>query len=57
VYHKIFTTYCRPGGVLRTFTVAQITAKAAWVRSAYIKGQQQRVLQEEEWIKQIPVLP
>ena len=60
VFEKLFHAHCRPGGMLRDFTVPDITAKAAWVRSAYLKfhqAQQNKDWEVPDWVKQIPILP
>lgn len=56
VFEKIFTTYCRPGCVLRDFSVTEIVIKSASVRSSLTKWYQERFWDVPSWIKQIPVL-
>ncbi|KAJ4377943.1 hypothetical protein N0V83_000773 [Neocucurbitaria cava] len=57
VLETIFKIYCRPGGVLRDFSVTEIVRKSAWVRSAYTKLHREKGWDIPGWVKQIPVLP
>ncbi|KAF1911993.1 hypothetical protein BDU57DRAFT_559940 [Ampelomyces quisqualis] len=57
VFDNVFDSDCRPGGPLRDFNVTDITDKAAWIRSSYIKLHEERNWEVPEWMKQIPVLP
>jgi hypothetical protein len=56
VFHHIFKEYCGPGGVLRDFSVVEIIAKAAWVRSSYTKLQEENSWSIPNWVEQIPTL-
>jgi hypothetical protein len=66
VFEQIFNEYCRPrpsdhsrgrGGELRDFSVAELTAKAAWYRLTLLKLYQDNNWTVEDWITNIPVLP
>ncbi|KAF2679729.1 hypothetical protein K458DRAFT_393574 [Lentithecium fluviatile CBS 122367] len=57
VFRKIFKQHCRPGGALRDFNVAEITAQAANIRSTLIAQYQSEGWVVDDWIKQIPILP
>lgn len=57
VFRNIFKKYCRPGGRLRDFTVPEITAQAAYIRSILLSQYQANNWEIPDWIKKIPVLP
>lgn len=54
VFHDIFRKYCRPGGLLRDFSVRDIVAKAEWIRSLYTKHYQEKGGDEPDWMQQNP---
>ncbi|PVI00840.1 hypothetical protein DM02DRAFT_614090 [Periconia macrospinosa] len=57
VFEDIFKAYCFPGGELQRYTVPEITAQAAWIRSELSERFRQNDWEIPAWIKQIPVLP
>jgi hypothetical protein len=57
VFDNICDKQCRPGGLLREFSVTEIIAKATWVRSSYEKLQQEHGWVLPAWVKQMPTLP
>ncbi|CAO2647696.1 Nn.00g086180.m01.CDS01 [Neocucurbitaria sp. VM-36] len=57
VFELIFEAHCRPGCVLRDFTVTEIIAKSAWVHSAFIKLHQEKGWDIPRWVELIPALP
>jgi hypothetical protein len=54
VFHDIFREYCRPGGLLRDFSVRDIVTKAEWIRSLYTKHYQEKGWEEPDWMQQNP---
>jgi len=54
---RLFETHCGPRGVLRDFSVSDIAAKIAWVRSGWAQLSHQHGWEVPEWVKNIPVLP
>ncbi|KAF1936389.1 hypothetical protein EJ02DRAFT_359214 [Clathrospora elynae] len=57
VFEDIIKEHCRPGGALRDCSVADIAARAAWVRPAYAKLQEEKGWPIPDWVTGIPVLP
>jgi hypothetical protein len=55
VYQNVFRKYCRPGGVLRKYTVVDIVEEAMYLRSKYIEWDLADGKQPEDWIVNIPV--
>jgi hypothetical protein len=57
VFHDVFRAYCRPGGLLRDFTVLEIVTRAASLRSELSSLYQEHGWEIPAWVKQIPILP
>ncbi|ORX92963.1 hypothetical protein BCR34DRAFT_608679 [Clohesyomyces aquaticus] len=57
VFERIFKEYCKPQGILRDFTVAEITAQATSLRAVILADDQGQGRESEEWVKRIPILP
>ncbi|KAF2117074.1 hypothetical protein BDV96DRAFT_598016 [Lophiotrema nucula] len=57
VFEHIFRQYCGPDEALRDFSVTEITAKAAQIRSVLMLMAQNAGWEPEDWIKQIPIFP
>lgn len=57
LYEKIFQSQCRPGGMLRDFTVADIVAKVSWIRSSWRKLHQEKGWEAPEWVAVLPGSP
>lgn len=57
LYEDIFRTHCCPGGILRDFTVADIVAKVSWIRSSWLKLQQEKGWEAPEWAQALPTSP
>ncbi|KAH9876485.1 hypothetical protein J1614_003616 [Plenodomus biglobosus] len=57
LYEEIFRTQCGPGGILRDFTVADIVAKVSWIRSSWLKLQQEKGWEAPEWAQALPTSP
>jgi hypothetical protein len=66
VFEQIFNKYCRPrphdhpdgrGGELRDFSVTEIAAKAAELRSEFRRLFELQKWKLEDWITNDPVLP
>ncbi|OAL54725.1 hypothetical protein IQ07DRAFT_531127 [Pyrenochaeta sp. DS3sAY3a] len=55
VFLDIFSRHCGRGGKLRSFRVVDIVAKAAWVRSTFLKLHQEKGWEVPEWIAQLQV--
>jgi hypothetical protein len=53
----LFKAYCRPGGMLRDFTVADFAAKLAWIRSGWMQLSQEHGWEVPGWVQKLPVLP
>ena len=56
VFTYIFDKFCRPGGELRDFSVADIAAKAAELRSQLRNLYQSQRWELEDWFINIPLL-
>ncbi|KAJ4315930.1 hypothetical protein N0V94_005694 [Neodidymelliopsis sp. IMI 364377] len=54
---RLFKAYCRPGGVLRDFTVADFAAKLAWIRSGWTQLSQEHGWEVPDCVQKLPVLP
>ncbi|KAJ4983681.1 hypothetical protein SVAN01_10839 [Stagonosporopsis vannaccii] len=52
-----FRILCAPSGALRDFSVSDIAAKMAWVRSGWAQLSHQHGWEVPIWVKNIPVLP
>ncbi|CAI6332473.1 unnamed protein product [Periconia digitata] len=58
VFPTIFADYCSPSpGELRRYTVFQIAAQAAYIRTEMIERYREHDWEIPDWVKQIPILP
>ncbi|KAF2847427.1 hypothetical protein T440DRAFT_557349 [Plenodomus tracheiphilus IPT5] len=57
LYEHIFRAHCRPGGILRDFTVAEIVAKVSWIRSSWFRLQQEKGWEAPTWVQELPAWP
>jgi hypothetical protein len=57
VFHNIFGAYCGEGGLLRDFSVAEIVAKAMWVKTNMLRLHQEQDEEIPDWIAEMPSLP
>ena len=59
MYREIFRKYCRHGGPLQQFNVAEIVDKAVSLKAAVIKLAEDDVEVPEQWVKYVfdPRLP
>ncbi|KAF2825182.1 hypothetical protein CC86DRAFT_294680 [Ophiobolus disseminans] len=57
VFHNIFRAHCRPDGLLRDFSVAQIVNKAMWIRREIKRLREATREEVPVWIEQVPRFP
>lgn len=54
VYRQVFRKYCRRGGPLQSFNVAEIVDKAVGIRNQFLKLAAQDGEDVEQWLRDIP---